>query len=745
MSSYASGPDPGRVSPYTHRLNANHASLDHPAPLVHVDYVPSSGSNYAFVPSHDHVNAPTLSNQSIDVDPGFSAVLRLQLEGSGLLNSRSSSDGPPVPGTVSFAVALFPKPAYVPPVGPDGTTFAHRFEAAVDEDDIATERILIGAPPARQDSPRSRFFRPVLIFNSSRRSPVPAPSNPGPSQRVFSVPVPTFDIPPAVALPPSPNSSQAHVTYLDHDLSEGIDGILRTLGRWSPSRPSSPSGASPNYSNLSYFDQVACVSPPQVHHPRAIAWGTPSWVYTEPSVTASYNRSAAPSPGSLDFGASIRYGLRNERPFPVTSTPGWAYNEASLSFDYDDSNVQDTNNTDISSSASVTDLLTSHVLQYPPGEPTPVDAVPYVTSQNLVGGSFTSNFARTGALPPHPPGSLWQPGPSSWTHSLPASVLPRGDGPAYLRETKMSPVECSTSLYDLNSTFMSIESSSSYDEIIGNRPEESPFGPAIHLEPYQNTSAPSDTSEPARPVRVLPFVNPHSHPGAQTGAVSPLSTEDDTWVDESRPTTPSPPSRTCRAPPPLVECAYSYPSDSSSMVLVTPDNTLPPFGYPDDPNQVTLPSFAQVVEGLDQGGVPGQVTRSEGSEEVDQGEVLGRVNKSEVVQVPGESEILGYEGGVWQTEYEPEGSEGGYEGDNEEESDDEDEVEEYMSSEADGSVDLEYSQLAQPVQALVLIRSRPGSSPLVLDYSETEGSAHSDDGYVHYSTDSDSAQPPSAY
>ncbi|CAE6491528.1 unnamed protein product [Rhizoctonia solani] len=725
MSSYASGTDLGRVSPYAHRLDANHTSLNHPVPLVHVDHAPFSDSNHAFVPNHDHVNAPALPNQSIDVYPGFSAVLRSKLEGSGLLNPHDSPDSPPVPGTVSFAVTLFPKPAYVGSVGPNSTS-VHLFEAAVDEDDIATESILMAASPARQDSPRSRLLHQFLVFNSSCRSLVPAPSNPGPRQRVFSVPVPTFDIPPAVALPPSRDSSQAHVTYLDQDLSEGIDGNLRGLSGWSPGRPSSPFGAS---TNCSYFHQVACVSPLQVYHPHAIAWGTPSWAYTEPSVAASYNRSAAPSPGFLDFGTSIHYGLPNEHPFPVTSTPGWACNEASSSFDYDESNLQD-----ILSSASVTNLLTSHVLQCPRAAPLPIDADPHSTSQNL-----------TGTLSPHPPGYLWQPGPSSPTHNLPASVLPCGDGPTYPHETKLGPVEYSTSLYDLNSTFMSIESSSSHDEIIGNRPEESPFGPAIRLEPYQNTSAPSDTSKPTRRVRVLPFVNPFSHLGARTGIGSPLSMEGDTWVDESRPTTPSPSSRTCRVPPPSVKNAYSYPSDSSSMDLVTPENTLPPFGYPDDPDQVTLPSFAQIVEGLDQGGASGEITRSEGPEEVDQGEALEGVNKSEVVQVLGESEISEYEGAVSETEHETEGSEGGHEGDDEDESDDEDEddVEECISFEKGISVDLECSQFAQP---FVLVYSRPGSSPLLFDYySETEGSAHSDDGYVHYSTDSDSAQFPSGY
>ncbi|KDN35124.1 hypothetical protein RSAG8_11857, partial [Rhizoctonia solani AG-8 WAC10335] len=155
-------------------------------------------------------------------------------------------------------------------------------------------------------------------------------------------------------------------------------------------------------------------------------------------------------------------------------------------------------------------------------------------------------------------------------------------------------------------------------------------------------------------------------------------------------------------------------------------NTLPPLGYPEDPNQVTLPSFAQVVEGLGQGGGLGGRRLSEGS---------GEVDENEVVQVP--EVVLEYEAGGSEVGNDTQGSGGGHEGDDEGESGNEDEVEE------DESLDLEYAQLAQPsgFQPYVLVYSGPGSSPSLLDYdSETEGSAHSDDGHVHYSTDSDVVQ-----
>ena len=78
------------------------------------------------------------------------------------------------------------------------------------------------------------------------------------------------------------------------------------------------------------------------------------------------------------------------------------------------------------------------------------------------------------------------------------------------------------------------------------------------------------------------------------------------------------------------------------------------------------------------------------------------------------------------------------EGDDEDESDNEDEYYEYFSDGEDDIVDVESPHYVPPFgfQHYVLEQSTSESSPTVLDYvPESEGSAHSDDGHVHYSTD----------
>ncbi|CAE7199456.1 unnamed protein product [Rhizoctonia solani] len=583
--------------------HSDHASVDHPTVFTYND----SLSNHASTPNHNPVNTSILYDQSNEVNPGFSVqsvneALRLQLEGSGLLDSHNLSDGHPTSGRVFFATTLFPIPSDAPPVNSSSATSIH---GAMDDDDIVAESILTAAPPTQQEPLRSRnpSQRPFLFFDCGHHSPVlvhaaSAPA-PAPGQRVFSIPIPTFDIPPTIPLPPSADNSRVHISHLDEKMNRRVSGIRHRIGHWSPSPRLLPFGAHLNYSSSSIFNRGTSVSPLRIHHSRVVTSHTPDWAHAGHFDTASHSHSAFGS-GSFDLQASTSSGPPNKNMLPMTSTP-WSHSRAPFPSGYDDSNVQDANNTGVEPyHGSFTEYLASDVLQYPPEEPMPEHGFPPLTSQTHNNFSYNLNPTRSGILSPHPTGYLRRLGSSDWTDGFPGAIPPYVDGLAYLHGVEFAPVEQSATLYDLESTLSSAESSTSDDDVIVNHREESPFGPAIDPEPFQNAFPSNDTSEPARPVRVLPFVGAHD---ARSGTVSPILTEADTSGERSMPSTPSPPSRIARAPF-AVEGAYSlrttFPPFSS---FANPENTLPPMGYPEDPKQVTLPSFAQVVEGLNMGGV----------------------------------------------------------------------------------------------------------------------------------------------
>ncbi|CAE6383597.1 unnamed protein product [Rhizoctonia solani] len=710
MSSYT-GTDPGRLSPRINRLD--YASPHHSALPFDVDYAPSSGFSHAYVPNFGLPNTPVHPDQPNDVSSGFSetnmsTILRSRLKRSGLYNLRDLSDSSSVPRN---ALGISPVPIPVYAGLPSSRSAGLSFGAAVNEDYIATKRIITGAPPAQR---RSRLLhRPTPIFSSGLRSPAPAPSNPGPSQRVFAFPIPTFDIAPTIELPPSRDSSLGNITHSDEGPSEEIEGSFRGIHGW-PFRYTEP--ASPNHSNWSDLDQVSRVSPLQVRYPSAIARHTPSWAYTEDSVVASYDRSVVSRLDYHSFRANTSGGSLNDYSFPMMSTP---YNRTPLSFSHDDPSIQSSVEPPVASAGGP---LISYVLQYPNEEHIPVhEAPPVVTLQGLANYQFTFNFARTGTLSPHPPRYMW---PEPYNRS--ASASPSGVAPPDPRITGLDLAEHFASSYDSNSA----ESSASCDEIIGNRPEESPFGPAIR----PDMGSPSNTKQPTRRVRVVPFAYTRSPPGARTGSVSAAATESDTWFDKTRPSTPSPPTRFPLAQSPPPNGAYSYQTDSTSPVVVTRENMLPPLGNPEDPDQVTLPSFAQLLEALDQAR-----TSVVSGLEVDQSKESVQVNG--VAQASEQGEGLEYEDEGSKSEYYAQGSDSGHEGDDEDENDDDGTVEKYISAEEHQLLDIGYAQSAQPFvpQSLTLVASGIKSSP---HHFETEGSAYSDDGYVHYSTDSDATSFP---
>ncbi|KAH7333606.1 hypothetical protein B0J17DRAFT_721481 [Rhizoctonia solani] len=663
MPSHAPGAESEWVNPHAYQLDSDYASLNHLVPPANVNCVLSSNADYDSV-DNGHADTLTFINQSNDVSPHFnaatiSASLRLQLEGSGLLDC-------------ALYQIVLPSP------GPSSTRSLRCLAFSTRRrDDIVTEHILTGAPRAQQDCPPSRLSSHLFVFNSGRQSPASVPSNPGPSQRVFSEPVPTFEVAPEVPLPPSAESSYFSVVH-SADSSTGVNEILREL------RIFSLSAESPglNYSHSSDFRQVTRVGPLDVHHPRAIAWGG--------------HRSIRSGDGPS-----------NNHSFLATSTPAHHHSGAPP-FNYDDSHAQAGSTGIEQHSVSATGSSVSlHVLEYSLEEPaldTRDVLSPGISSQSSTNTAFTFNRVRAGTLPLNPPGYLYRSAQFGWINgvSIIKTFLPSGEDPSYSHQVYSDQIVHSPTPGSFDSTFSSTGNSANDAEIVGNRPEWSPFGPAIHPETFEGTALASIMNEPARPVHIRPLANvPAPQGGAQTNNPPPTPpAEYDESFGEFIPPTPCPPPRDLHTQHPSVENAYNHGIESPPSAVAIPENTLPSLGYPQNPTEVTLPSIGQTFA------------------EVDESEVLDEVDESEELGAPDEN-------GIWVDMRAMEG-------------DDEDEYYECFSCE-DGFEDLEYAQFVESSgsQQSVLVYSWSGSSPFTLDYYSTEGTAYSDDGYVGYSTDLD--------
>ncbi|CAE6431992.1 unnamed protein product [Rhizoctonia solani] len=740
MSSHAHDAEPERVGYCVHQTDSDDVSINH-----YATYAPSY-ANYVFPPNYGHANPPAFPVQLGHVHPGSSAAdvnadPGSQLEDFGLLDSLNTSNAPSFPGTVSTDTNL----AHISRANPTSTTAILGFYEAVDEDDIQAERILTGAPPTQHGFLRSRFCpNPIPVFDSSHRSPVSAPTYPVASRRGPSIPIPIFDVAPTVELPPSRNTSQTSITFSREELDAYFPiindmsfGLRPLTTRGSSSVPNSPG-----------FGGITRVSPRDVHHPRPVASHTPSWARAESLATASYTGLSISRSVSLGLEASTSYVLPNHSLVRATSTPSWVYTEESFSFSTDDFHIQAANDTSLGQcSYSVADPLGPQpVLHYPSEEPLEAPSTgnafpPGISLQSLTDFPFTFNHNRTGTLPPHPPGyAPWRYGMTHWSQPLVCAntSFPPADGPSHPQGTNFDSFEYSTLGSDT-------KSSESITEIIGNRSEPSPFGPAIHPEPYQGPSAPVTTNEPGHPVRVRPFSNVLIPRGAQTSTLSPLLTEHDTSVDESTPSTPSPRSSVPVLGYSLVTGvnAYSHQNELRSFFIVTPENTLPPMGFPENPREVTLPSIAQlfdqpetgVLESIDENQESEAVEGSEWPSAVDGGACLEEVNEKKSDEV--------VQGQVLEEVDESEGSEAGHEGDDEDETDNEDEYDQYFSFGEDEFSDLEDAYYAQRPQSSgssysIIGDSGASSSPLIVDYySDTDGSAYADDGYLGYTTDDD--------
>ncbi|CAE6504443.1 unnamed protein product [Rhizoctonia solani] len=699
MASHASWPGamPARVKPHAYQLGSDHGSPNHPTPPSTISYALPSNADYDYVPNDGHTNTPILANQSNDVRPGINAAtinprLRLQLKGSGLLDSYTLPNSSPVPGTIFPTITLFPSLPCVPPVGPSNTTSPLAFEAAVDEDDIVTEHIAIatGAPRAQQNC-RFRLSSYRFIFNSDRQSPAPVQPNPGPSQRVFSVPVPTFEVPPEVPLPPSAESSCISVVH-PTNLNAGVNEILRRLRSFSLSPGSPLVRTGLNHSHSSDLGRVTRVSPPNIHHLHAIAWGRPRSICSREFATC--DRSVIPYYSSLDFGSDVSSGLSNYNSFLVTSTP--VNYRSRAPFGYDDSDVQAGSSTGVeqyseSATGSPVSLCT---LGYPeePALDTGNALPPSTPLQRSTKVALALSYGLTSALPPDPLAYVHRPAQFGWINGVRAS-FPFREDPEYPNQADSGQVVYTTTWGGFECSFSSsTESSASYTGIVGNGSEWSPFGPAIHPEAFEGTTLASTENKLARPVHVRPLASVTALRGAQTDSSPPIPPMECDESDESLPPTPCPPPRELRQYP-LVGNAYSHAIESFPSAAVNPENTLPPLGYPENPSEVTLPSIEQVFAEVDDGEVLEGVNESEELEETGENGTWDTPAQSWGWQVLGELQGSGGYASEWpDVEDERNGSESGHEGDDEDESDGKDECYEYLPE--DGLEGLEYVQFA---------------------------------------------------
>ncbi|CAE6398385.1 unnamed protein product [Rhizoctonia solani] len=664
MFSHTPGFDPGRVGLGAHQLDVDYDSTNLQVSRPYVNYV--SDSNYGSDSNEGHVatlSHPTKSFSATD----RSARLRAP-EGSSLFGSYSSPYGP-TPETIDIGTTLQgPLPDSPSTSTQAPTNTASVSIPAVDRDNITVERILSGTSPVRQDVLLSRFFHDLALpIESSRRRATWVQPNVA-SRRVFSFPTPVFDIAPTIELPPSRDTSRISATSLREELNEEFDGELGEdqLISYSVSSSLPMAEAELNHPCLPRILPVTLASPRNAYYSCSVARGVPSLV----SSTFGRRPSARP-PSSVDISPAftLAASATNDLPYrtlsPGTSTPVWHFSEAS-SFTDDNPSVNPTNTTQYHPSISrpsVPRMSQYYIYPEQPGAHHPRAYPP---------GHESWRFERTGSIKNQTlaDGSL-SPGYSLHFHRAnfgPAPNFTTSHNQSY------SPVTFDDDSYDGRSEI----------ELVGNCSEDSMFGPPIYPGPFQS---PSSSTNAALRIHTRPFVNVQIPRGARTGILSPTLrlTENDAWVNEPSPPTPSPDSRVSYVRPSLSSVLGAY----DSPVLARPENTLPPLGYPEDPYQIVLPSISHILGEVDE-------------DEQDLSQVKSLVD--------------------------------GHEGDNEDESDNEDEYDQYFSSDEDGSVDLEHVEHNHAGWSPGYQSPSFTGSYAPVEFSESNGSAHYK-GYVAHSTD----------
>ncbi|CAE6447149.1 unnamed protein product [Rhizoctonia solani] len=581
MSSHISEFDSGLVRLDAHELDGGHASADRSI-SPHADRV--SESNLVYFPDNGSSGTSAFFVKHIAICT-CDAPSAHSLPISDISN-RHSPNSPP-PGVIGSGnilqgpLSALPHTSTSVPVNVPGSLLP-----AVGEDDIAAERVLPGILPTRSDDLRSRFYR--NLFSSpepSRGHPTLVRTNVASGRRIFSIPIPTFDIAPTIELPSSRETSHNSICSLHQSSDAELSQVLHN----GDSPPSPVVEAGSNHHNSPNLGPVTYVSPGKVHCPRPVACSTPSSL----SGVFSYHDLNFPNPfnTSISPAFGIGAGSINESQYgtlpPATSTPILSSNEATR-LTNNNANTQDLDDTSV---------MGYHLYFASPSECSHVPLLPSIMSPSL--SSRENQFSSSS----HPP--LRQIGRTDGADNLtPTDPSPSYDYPSSLQEDSSGPVRNLGVLHSQSRAWSYSYGESHGDEseigLVGNRSEESMFGPAIH--PGSSQGPLYLNEDESAHVHLRPFVSaqiPHNT-GAQIYSPMFHLTKRDAWVDGPSPPTPSPDPR---------------------IPHVHPENVLPESHYPEGPYSIALSSPAQVpgpVKPLVDGNEGDDEDESDNEDEYDQ-------------------------------------------------------------------------------------------------------------------------------
>ncbi|KAF8750107.1 Nucleosome assembly protein (NAP) [Rhizoctonia solani] len=253
MSSHISEFDSGLVRLDAHELDGGHASADRSI-SPHADRV--SESNLVYFPDNGSSNTSAFFVKHIAICT-CDAPSAHSLPISDISNLHSPNNPPPgVIGSGNILqgpLSALPHTSTSVPVNVPGSLLP-----AVGEDDIAAERVLPGILPTRSDDLRSRFYR--NLFSSpepSRGHPTLVRTNVASGRRIFSIPIPTFDIAPTIELPSSRETSHNSICSLHQSSDAELSQVLHN----GDSPPSPVVEAGSNHHNSPNLGPVTYVSP----------------------------------------------------------------------------------------------------------------------------------------------------------------------------------------------------------------------------------------------------------------------------------------------------------------------------------------------------------------------------------------------------------------------------------------------------------------------------------------------------
>ncbi|CAE6360539.1 unnamed protein product [Rhizoctonia solani] len=501
-------------------------------------------------------------------------------EGSGSFISHNSPNG-----LVSGASS-----AGVFPQGPlsdsHGTSSPAATGTTAAQDHIA-EGIITGMLPTLLDAQLPLFFRdPSRSIESSRL----VQRNAAPSRRVFSVPIPTFEVAPAIELPHSSDTTQTSADLdqqgngqLDDDSGEDISltGAVASMA-----------GAS----RTPFFGRAMYMTLYNLYNSRAGARRVPD-SGSGPFVRYPLARSPS-TPQVLSYASPLRILTGNEplhRSFPPATPSAFSFTDTSP-------NIELAGPTNMA--ASYPDIpcpQASPMLRYPL-EQSPVTSPPFISTRNSPRLLSPRTFSGVHCPQSHSPtDTLWLERTNS-DIDLPLARVPISSrNHARSCGTNFGSLNCATP-YSQSHPYSAFDSDS-YDhmsevELVGNgSEEESMFGAPIRPGLPQDPTWPTGADEQTRRVYVRPFVNLYVPRGARTVILSPMFclAEHD---DEPSPPSPSPNSRVPYTTPPPTFLPGVSPFDSPRST--SSPHPSPQLGYPEDPYQILLSAVSRILHQLNQ-------------------------------------------------------------------------------------------------------------------------------------------------